>query len=494
MSRTIYIHLCIFFALLPVASVHAEGPAATPALEEQVQAVLEENRELRTRLEALEDEVRSARDDAASARALAERTPAAPAAVGAGPIGQLPIGGGARLQLLDLSVDSLSSVGFATVEDETLENLEAGDHDPRRRGFNFSNLELSLLGAVDPYFDGEVHLIYFIDPEGESQFELEEAFATTRMLPFGLEERGLQLEVGQMFTEFGRMNPRHPHAWDWQDQPVVLSRFLGGDGMRGVGARAGWLLPVPWFSELHAGVQNPQGETMISFDADQEAFDQRPIGGRPFASAGTRSLSDMVYLLRWVNGFDLADTWTGQVGLSGLFGPNATGSAGETWIYGADWVLKWTPLSSDRGFPFVRIEGELMQRRYDAAAFFGCTDPDEDPCLSPVSLASETLDDWGGYLQALWGFRRGWSAGLRGEYATGSGGNDAEIGYARDEDPFRDNRTRISPLLVYQPSEFSRIRLQYNLDHADFLDAANDAHGVWLGFEFLFGSHPAHAF
>jgi hypothetical protein len=351
------------------------------------------------------------------------------------------------------------------------------------------------MGAVDPYFDGEVHLIYFLDAEGESQFELEEAFATTRMLPFGLEERGLQLEVGQFFTEFGRINPKHPHAWDWQDQPVVLTRFFGEDGMRGVGARLGWLLPVPWFSELHGGIQNAQGETMYSFDSSDEALEERPIANRPFDSAGTRSFSDMVYLLRWVNGFDLSDTWTAQLGVSGVYGPNATGSDGDTFIYGADWLLKWVPLASNHGWPFVKLEGEIMQRRYEAASFDGCLDPDEDPCLTPVSLPNETLDDWGAVLQLLYGFRRGWSAGLRGEYATGSGGNNAELDYVRDEDPFRDDRIRVSPLLVYQPSEFSRIRLQYNYDTADFLDGGDDpAHGVWLGFEWLFGSHPAHQF
>ncbi len=494
MPRTIYTSLCITLCVFAGGS-RAEPPADDP-ITRQIQGVLEENERLRTRLEALEAEVRSARDEAAQARALAERPQqvATPAPVGAGPIGQMPLGGGAQLQLLDLSVDVLSSAGTSSVEDETLESLEGGGHDPRRRGFNLQNLELSLLGAVDPFFDGEAHLIYFIDSEGESQFELEEAFATTRMLPFGLEERGLQLEVGQMFTEFGRINPKHPHAWDWQDQPVVLSRFFGEDGMRGLGVRLGWLLPVPWFSELHAGVQNAQGETMQSFDASEEAFEERPVGGRPFASAGTRSTADLVYLLRWVNGFDLGDTWAGQVGLSGLLGPNATGSDGETWVYGADFVLKWIPLSSDRGFPFVRLEGEVLKRRYETDTFFGCLDPDEDPCLGPVALPSETLDDWGGFVQALWGFRRGWSVGLRGEYATGSGGSSAVLGYERREDPFRDDRIRVSPLLVYQPSEFSRIRLQYNWDRADFLEGESHASSVWLGLEFLFGSHPAHAF
>jgi hypothetical protein len=489
MSRTIHWSLCVCLSACSLSAAAAEDEV-DPAL---LRAVLEENRELRARLDALEDEVRSARDEAAFARGRAE---AAPAPVGAPPLADVPAGGEARLQLLDVSVDVLSSAGSSSVPDEELALLQAGGHDPARRGFNLTNLELSLLGAVDPYLDGEAHLVYFIDPEGESEFELEEAFVTSRRLPFGLEERGVQLEFGQMLTEFGRTNPTHPHAWDWQDQPLVLSRFFGPDGMRGVGVRAGWLLPVSWFSELHAGVQNAQGETMRSFLSSEEAFEAMPIGGRPFASDGTRSTGDLVTLLRWVNGFELGDEWAGQLGASGLYGPNASGGGGRTWIYGADAVLKWTPIRSDRGWPFVRIEGEAARRRYRADAFFGCLDPEEDPCTTPVSFDRETFTDWGTYLQVLWGFRRGWSLGLRGEYATGNddvyapGSALAE----REDDPFRGDRVRVSPLLVYQPSEFTRLRLQYNLDDADFLTEADLAHSVWLGLEFLIGQHPAHRF
>jgi len=256
------------------------------------------------------------------------------------------------------------------------------------------------------------------------------------------------------------------------------------------GFRAGWLLPLPWFSELHFGMQNAQGETMVSFLANDEVFEARPIGGRPFASSGTRGLGDFVYLGRWVNGFDLSDTWTAQVGVSGLYGPNATGSDANTAIYGLDAVLKWLPLRSDRGFPFFTIEGEIMGRRYEADDFRGC--PEEPDCDDPIALDDDVLNDWGGYLQALWGFRRGWAVGLRGEYASGDG-DSVGMFTSRSEDPFRDDRWRISPLLAWYPSEFSRVRLQYNYDRADFLED-DDAHTVWLGLEFLFGSHPAHRF
>jgi len=464
---------------------------AIAELRHELEAVRRQNQQMQQQVELLRDEVESARDEAQAARVRLDSLPDVPQGGSDDALWSTPLGQGARLQLLDVSVDVLTAVGASSVQDEYLELLQAGDHDPRRRGFNVPSIELSFLGAIDPYLRGEVHLLYFLDPEGESNFEIEEAFAQTQRLPWGLEEQGLQLEFGQMLTEFGRSNPRHVHAWHWQDQPVIASRFFGEDGMRNPGVRASWLMPLPWFAELHLGAQNAQGETMVSFLASDEVFDDRPIGGRPFDSAGTRSVSDLVYLMRLVNAFDFSDTWTGQLGLSAVTGPNATGSDATTWIYGMDLTLKWRPLSTDRGWPFVSVEAELMKRDYEADSFFGCPG-DEDECDDPISLGSDTLKDWGGYAQVLWGFRRGWSAGLRYEYATGSGGDVGEYA-SRSDDPFRDDRHRVSPLLVFHPSEFSRLRFQYNYDRAQFLDD-DDAHTVWLGLEFLFGQHPAHSF
>ena len=64
---------------------------------------------------------------------------------------------------------------------------------------------------------------------------------------------------------------------------------------------------------------------------------------------------------------------------------------------------------------------------------------------------------------------------------------------SRNNDPFRDDRHRVSPLLLWQPTEFSRFRLQYNYDLASHL-TGNEAHSLWLGVEFLFGAHPAHSY
>ena len=389
--------------------------------------------------------------------------------------------GGAQVRFIDLSLDALFAVGTSTERDESLESLQGGGHDPRKRGFTVQNVELSFMGAVDPYFTGEAHIVYFIDPiEGESVFELEEALVRTQSLPWGL-----QVEAGQFFTEFGRLNPQHPHQWEWQDQPVINTRLFGADGLRNPGVRIGWLSPLPWYSEIHAGIQNANGETAYSFLASDDALEERPIGGRPFVDRDVRSLADLLYLLRWDNGVDLTEELSARGGVSGAVGPNATGNDGQTVIYGADAVFKWRRLSSDKGWPFAIFQTEVMRRHYDADAAVDAGDP-LDPA-DDIVFDDETLRDWGLYTQVLWGFQRPWALGIRYDYARG------ENGEGTSSDPFRDERHRVSPLVVYFPSEFSRLRLQYNYDHATHL-ASNEAHSVWFGVEFLFGAHAAHAF
>jgi hypothetical protein len=386
--------------------------------------------------------------------------------------------GAATLRLIDISADILIAAGGASESGETLEILQGGGHDPRHNGFTLQALELSLAGAIDPYLKGEAHVVFFIDSEGETRLELEEAFLTTQSLPFGL-----QVEAGFFFSEFGLLNPTHPHAWDWVDQPIILSRFFGADGMRQAGIRLGWLTPLPWFSEFHVGVQNPHGETMVSFLANDEVFQERPIGGRPFVEREVDSADDLVYLLRWVNAWNVGRTVTGQLGVSALFGPNTTGPDGRTIIYGADLKVAWRPVRNFRGWPFIRWQTEFLQRHYTADAFTG----EVDGVLA--TLPRQTLYDWGGYTQVLYGFIPRWAGGIRLEYATGSG----ESVDGRNDDPFRDTRFRFSPLLAWYVSEFAQVRLQYNYDWAAHL-VDDRAHAVWLVLEGLFGAHPAHKF
>jgi hypothetical protein len=99
------------------------------------------------------------------------------------------------------------------------------------------------------------------------------------------------------------------------------------------------------------------------------------------------------------------------------------------------------------------------------------------------------LIDYGLYSQVAYGFRKGWVAALRGDYVFPEkpGLYEAIVG----PDPDRASRWRVSPNLTWYPSEFSKIRLQYNYDHRNGI---GDDHSVWAQFEFLLGTHAAHKF
>ncbi len=388
--------------------------------------------------------------------------------------------GSSTVRLIDISLVADVAAGWSSEDDQSLQTLQGGDHDPRKRGFTLQAAELGLAGAVDPYFYAQANIAYKIDPiSGDTGVELEEAFAQTTSLPYGL-----QVKAGQYLTEFGIANPTHPHTWDWMDQPVINSRVFGGDGMRGPGARLGWLTPLPWYSNIIVGVQDPNGETMTSFYANESVFQERPIGGRPFVTDHVSGVDQLAYSARWENFFELSKTTTLKAGVSAAFGPNPTGPDGSTQIYGADFKLKWRPEKNERGWPFVIWQTEVIARNYDADAYFNNSDP-----LNVIDLPAATLHDWGLYTQVVYGFKLDWAAGLRMDYATGSGDS---VG-GRENDAFRDNRTRLSPLLVWDLSEFSRLRLQYNHDWADHLSSGH-ADSIYFGLEVLFGAHPAHSY
>lgn len=399
-----------------------------------------------------------------------------------------PLPGQATLRLLEPSFDVMVAGGWSTANDSELSTLEGGAHDPNRRGFTLQQGELSLYGAVDPYFTAETHIVF--TPDG---VELEEAYGTTQRLPYGL-----QLKAGYYLTEFGRINPTHPHAWAWLDQPIVNTRMFGGDGLRSPGVQMSWLLPVPFFSQLWGGIQNAnQGEYTASFLADEG------IGGYPAVRTDTRNFGDLLYLARWANAWNMGEEWSALLGFSGLFGPNSTGGPARTFIYGTDFTLKWRPVENFRGWPFVLWQTEAMKRDYTAEPFVMTTTTEEPEDeghahgLSRIAAEEEItteeavpgalLRDWGFYTQLLYGFTHPWATGVRAEWVSGHG---ESVG-GRSNDPMRDDRLRVSPLLQYQPSEFSRIRLQYNFDHSTALPGET-ASTVWVGLELLFGAHPAH--
>jgi hypothetical protein len=58
-------------------------------------------------------------------------------------------------------------------------------------------------------------------------------------------------------------------------------------------------------------------------------------------------------------------------------------------------------------------------------------------------------------------------------------------------DPFTEERWRSSVNLTWFPTEYSKLRLQYNHDERSDFDNADS---VWLQLELTLGAHAAHKF
>ncbi len=379
---------------------------------------------------------------------------------------QITIGGGKAY--MNISLDGLFALAYSSARN--LDEIEVGDHDPQQRGFNARNIELAFDGAVDPYFEGFANIVFKLDNDNETSVEVEEAFMQTTSLPFNL-----QLKGGQFFAAFGRLNPTHPHTWDFADTPLVNGLFLGPDGLRGVGAQASWILPLPWYSQLIFASQNGRGSTGFSFrnPGDDGMFFDRITTDRE-----ARGLQDFVWIPRFENSVNLSDTQTVLAGLSGAFGSNETGANSRTQIYGGDLLYKWKSSHAEGGFPFVKWQTEFMYRRFEAG--HGANDS------FPVA---EMFHDWGLYSQVLWGFKKGWVAGIRGDYV-----HMQNSVFTDDLD--RQSRSRISANLTWYPTEFSKLRLQYNHDFLEenlFL-SEREVDSLFFQFEFILGAHGAHKF
>ncbi len=490
--------------------IQLEQKQQIDALQKQLEQVAQKQTSSLSEQEKLKEQMKMRVDEAAQSESESAETKAWR------PTDPIRIGKGGAAYM-DIGLVGTFVAGGSTSDD--IGGLQIGGHDPTQNGLTLQGVELSLTGAVDPYFRGAAAIVFALDAENETFVELEEAWLETTSLP-----GNLQLRAGQMFTEFGRHNVLHPHSWAFVDSPLVNARLLGPEALRNPGARLSWLTPTPFYSELFLSVQNSQGGTAASFrssGAHQHGGgeDALPFAYRhPDNDQGVEAFDDLLLTPRYALSFDFHDTHTVLAGASAAFGPNSSGESGntDTQIYGVDLTWKWKPVSHEGGFPFVTWQTEGILRKYKAGAFdwdegANGGDADGDGLVDegilvdastglPATFAEESLTDYGFYTQLLYGFKKGWVAGLRFDYLTGDRGDyerpllvsdGAGGGDIIGRDPLRDQRWRVSPNLTWFPTEFSKLRLQYNYD--DRRDVGVD-HSVWLQFEFVLGAHAAHKF
>jgi hypothetical protein len=340
-----------------------------------------------------------------------------------------PAGGDRRARVLllpDISAVASGALSWNDFDIAARSPREGPWSDQKRVTPVFQELELGLQAVVDPYARGDIFVAF--SDEGA---EVEEAYLTALTLPGGVVAR-----AGKLFSPFGRVNPQHPHTWEFVDRPLPLQRLLGGEALGGAGVAAAWLAPLPWFLEFHVAYQGVT-PAPVAFDPELE----EPEASR----AGIARLLSFV---------DLSERVSLGTGVSGALLEN-----GEGWrdLAGADVYLKYRPGESRA---YVALQSEWVWSR-----------------LRDVPAADSR---WAAYAQVVYRMDRRWGLGGRWERAPGVvDGTVASV------------EQRFSALASFAASEFQRIRLQGGWSR---LPGGDDGLEALLSVEFSIGAHGGHSF
>ena len=119
--------------------------------------------------------------------------------------------------------------------------------------------------------------------------EVEEAYLVTTSLPWNL-----QLKAGTFRSQMGRNNTQHLHLQHFTRRPLFTSLLFGADGMRGPGAQASVLLPLPWFATFYVEAfslgapDNPTQGLVSSFGGGGAVILETSPMPLSWSSTGTR--------------------------------------------------------------------------------------------------------------------------------------------------------------------------------------------------------------
>jgi hypothetical protein len=349
--------------------------------------------------------------------------------------------------------------------------LPAGENvGPGKRSFNLDESELTLAANIDPFFFGNLTASI----SGDNTISVEEAFVKTLALP-----DGLLLKGGRFFSGIGYLNEIHSHAWDFVDQPLVYQAMFNGQ-LAQDGVQLKWLAPTDMFMEI--GAESGNGQS---------------FPGTTLHGNGLNGLALLAHL-----GDDIGDSISWRAGLSWLSQQaearefadlNAAGApvrdafGGDTKTWVADATLKWAP-QGNANIHSLKLQGEYMRRTEDGRLAFDVTGQN----LNGGYHSRQS----GWYLQGVYQFLPRWRFGARYDSLDSGAVNiglveqlllpAAAFPGLRPATP-----SRLTAMFDWNPSEFSRLRLQYAWDRARLSE-----HDQQLMLQYLYsiGAHGAHKF
>jgi hypothetical protein len=337
-----------------------------------------------------------------------------------------------------------------------------GEVGPAERGFSLGESELTISASIDPYFRG--YMTAALTPENE--VEVEEAYFQTLALG-----RGFTLKGGRFLSGIGYQNEIHQHAWDFQDAPLPYKAFLGGR-FNDDGVQLRWLAPTDLFLELgaEAGRGRPFPATERNRNGANAGSLFAHVGGDVGASTAWRAGLSYLYAKPEDRAFEDVD---------GFGNPVTQSFTGKSKLWIADFVLKWAPFGNATQTNF-KLQGEYFRR--DETGELGYDDG------TPVTGDFDSRQS-GWYLQGVYQFMPRWRAGVRFDQldrGTVQAGVPLAGPLAAEHDP-----SRVTAMIDWSGSEFSRLRLQYAEDksRADATDRQ-----VLVQYIFSLGAHGAHKF
>lgn len=339
----------------------------------------------------------------------------------------------------------------------------AGEIGPGSRGWSLGESELGVYASVDDRFYGGLNLALAPD----NSVGVEEAFIQTTALPAGLTIKG-----GRFFSGIGYLNEQHAHTWDFVDNPLAYQAFLGnqfGDD----GVQLKWLAPADLFVEL--GAEFGRGRIANTSGKDKNGGSANSVFAHAGGDWGTSSSwrAGLSYLRVSPENRQSADLDT-----LGAYVTNSFSGTQKLWI--ADAVWKWAPNGNATNTSF-KLQGEYLYRQ-------------ESGTLIYDTAAANTGGDYsasqsGWYVQGVYKFMPQWRTGLRfDQLDSGSAnyGTNAVALLNTGDDP-----RRISWMLDYNPSEFSRIRLQFARDESRAEATDNQ---LFIQYQMSLGAHGAHKY
>lgn len=349
-----------------------------------------------------------------------------------------------------------------------------GEHGGMSQGFNLRETELAFKASVDAYFD-----VFALFAASEEGLEAEEVYFQTRRLP-----GGFQLKGGKFLSSIGYANAQHPHQWDFVDQNLAYELLLGGHGLNEKGLQVNWIPKLPFY--LRAGVELLQGENeKMSNYIGPEEFPGQTEDDEPRElsyQSGPRLFTGFLKV-----GPNLGYSSALQIGVSyassnthqevhdhdGDGNPegvlDGTGS-----IWGVDVVYKYDSPRPNGAGDFV-FQTEYLSRKRDLD-IIGTPD-------------TEVFKQDGAYFQAVYGLLPRLQLAARYDLA-GLTNERVRAGVKTEYETSK----RWTGALTLNPTEFSRIRAQYNRGEV-FVGGEKETYDqFFLQVQFSIGAHGAHKF